>query len=146
VDHVVDQSLEEEVLLLATDQNHLTYLVEVKVENHLLVAGHDHLEVALESLLEVGVVGGFGGGGRGRFGGPRRQGFAGRGGGRGGARIDINKYISKAEVAEEEVFVPVHTFNDFKADKLLLTNLARLGYLYTFTYSRSIYTSRSRRS
>jgi superfamily II DNA/RNA helicase len=63
----------------------------------------------------------FGGGGRGRR--------FGRGGGRGtGARIDINKYISKAVVKEdEEVFVPKHTFNDFKADKLLLTNLERLN-------------------
>lgn len=78
----------------------------------------------------------FGGGSR--FGGSSRGGFGGgsrfggnRGGGRGrfggGGRIDINKYISKAKIVEEEVFIPVHTFNDFKADKLLLTNLERLG-------------------
>lgn len=45
----------------------------------------------------------------------------------GGARIDLNKYIQKAVITEEEVFVPTHTFTDFKADKLLLTNLNRLG-------------------
>lgn len=77
-----------------------------------------------------GSRGGFGGGGRSsstgsRFGGGNRGG--GRGGFRGGQRIDINKYISKAVVVEEEVFVPIHTFADFKADKLLLTNLDRLG-------------------
>ncbi len=55
-------------------------------------------------------------GGRGRF-----------GGGGNNSRIDINKYISKAVVQEEEVYVPTHTFKDFKTDKLLLTNLDRLN-------------------
>ncbi len=67
----------------------------------------------------------FAGGSRGGFGGGR--GHAGGRGGRFGGRIDISKYVSKAVVVEEEVFVPVHTFNDFKADKLLLTNLERLN-------------------
>lgn len=69
----------------------------------------------------------FGGGRpapRGRFGGGMRRGPS-----RGGARIDINKYISKAVIVEEEVFIPTHTFSDFKADKMLLVNLARLGII-----------------
>jgi superfamily II DNA/RNA helicase len=78
----------------------------------------------------------FGSFGRNRFGGDSRSGYRsdrGRGsgrfgrGGNSGGRIDLNKYISKAVVVEEEVFVPTHTFNDFKADKLLLTNLNRLN-------------------
>lgn len=72
---------------------------------------------------------GFGGGRS--FGGSRggRGGFGGGRGGRGtsSSRIDISKYVSKAKVVEEEVFVPVHTFSDFKADKMVLNNLSRLN-------------------
>lgn len=75
--------------------------------------------------------GGFGGsrGGSSFSRGGRGGGFGGSRGGRGGGtRIDINKYINKAVVVkEEEVFVPVHTFADFNIDKLLKTNLERLG-------------------
>lgn len=71
---------------------------------------------------------GYGGGrSTGRFGGGKS--FGGRGGrSSSSSRIDINKYINKAVVVkEEEVFVPVHTFADFNIDKLLKTNLERLG-------------------
>lgn len=72
------------------------------------------------------------------FGGGRpfsgNRGFSGgnRGGGRGrftGQRIDVNKYIQKAEiVTESEVFVPVHKFADFQnADARLINNLTNLN-------------------
>lgn len=74
-----------------------------------------------------GKRGSFGSGGTRRsFGGGNRF-VRGRGGRGAGQRVDINRYIAKAVQTEEEVYVPTHTFADFKADKLLLTNLTRLG-------------------
>ncbi len=75
----------------------------------------------------------FGGGSRSFGGGSSRGGFGGGnrgGGGRrfgGGGRVDINKYIQKAVVTEEEVYIPTHTFQDFKADVMLLENLKTLN-------------------
>ncbi len=71
----------------------------------------------------------FSGGGRSSFGGGGRRfgGGGGRGRGSGGGRIDINKYIQKAVVTEEEVYIPTHTFSDFKADEMLLQNLKNLN-------------------
>ena len=64
--------------------------------------------------------GGFGGGGRG-----------GRGGGRkfSGDRIDISKFINRAETVVEEIYSPNHTFNDFKIDQKLKDNIVKKGYV-----------------
>jgi superfamily II DNA/RNA helicase len=57
------------------------------------------------------------GGNRGRFGGNRST----------GGRIDINKYIAKAVVTEEEVYIPTHKFSDFAGPKELINNFSRLN-------------------
>jgi superfamily II DNA/RNA helicase len=77
-------------------------------------------------------------GGRSFGGGFRKSGgggFGGRrfgGGGRGFRKspgTSHDKYIQKAVITEEEVFVPTHTFLDFKADERLLKNLETLKIL-----------------
>ena len=68
----------------------------------------------------------------GRSGGGFRGGNG--GGARGGRkfsgdRIDISKFINRAETVVEEVFTPNHTFNDFKIDQKLKDNITKKGYV-----------------
>ncbi len=72
------------------------------------------------------------GGSRGGFNsrGPSRSGGNRRGGSKGGQWFDISKLINKAQPVEaEDVFVPVHQFNDFRIDERLKTNIAQKGYI-----------------
>jgi superfamily II DNA/RNA helicase len=79
----------------------------------------------------------FSGGQRGhksRFGSVSRKPFA-RGGfsnrrkfSQKGERIDINKFVSKASVFEEDVFVPKHKFSDFNIQESLKGNILKKGY------------------
>lgn len=73
-------------------------------------------------------------------GGPRRSYSSGGGGGsRGGSRggrgfqemrVDLSKFVNKATVEENaELFVPKHTFNDFKIEEQLKQNINQKGYL-----------------
>ena len=72
------------------------------------------------------------GGGGSRFGGGSRSGGGSRGGSRGGGRkqptFDPSQFINKnpVEVASE-VYVPKHTFADFKLGGLIVENVAKLG-------------------
>ena len=75
--------------------------------------------------------GGYGGG----FGGGSGRGFSSRGnyGGRSraskGGRIDISRFINKAVANEkEEVFTPIHSFEDFKIEEVLKKNVIAKGY------------------
>jgi len=59
----------------------------------------------------------------------------GRGGGRNKRgsfeRIDVSKFISKATVTEsEEIYLPTHTFSDFKIDNKIKANIAAKNYIY----------------
>lgn len=81
-----------------------------------------------------GSRGGFGGGSRGGFSGGSRGGFGGGrgryGGGRPGARIDISKFVRKAEITEVvQEFVPEHNFVDFIIDEKLKANIITKGYV-----------------
>ncbi len=78
------------------------------------------------------------GGSRGGFGGgASRGGFGGsRGGSRGGGgrrftgeNIDISRFINRATTVVEEIYTPVHTFNDFKVDERVRQNIARKGFI-----------------
>lgn len=71
------------------------------------------------------------GGGSQRYGGGSRGGFrGGRGGGKKhqGDRIDISKFINRAETVVEEVYTPNHTFADFKVDSKIKDNIAKKGF------------------
>jgi ATP-dependent RNA helicase RhlE len=76
-------------------------------------------------------------------GGRARGGFSGRSGGgssRSGGRnkrkssyerIDVSRFISKSTVVEkEEIYLPTHTFNDFKIDAKLKLAIANKNYVY----------------
>jgi len=81
-----------------------------------------------------GFSGGQGGFKKSSFGGPRKQFSRGGGGGGGrrfaGARIDISKFINKAEPdAKIEVYIPKHTFGDFLIDEKLKRNIVEKGYV-----------------
>ncbi len=68
-------------------------------------------------------------GGRSRFGGSRG---GSRRRGRGGSKIDISKFINKVSddvVVEEEVFTPVHKFNDFALDARIKQNIEKKGFV-----------------
>ena len=57
----------------------------------------------------------------------------GRGKGRKGSfeRIDVSKFISKATITEsEEIYIPIHTFSDFKIDNKIKGNIAAKKYIY----------------
>lgn len=79
----------------------------------------------------------FGGGSFGRGGAGRGRSFGGSSGrsfGRSSNRfsskgIDPSKFINKAVITEEvEVYVPEHSFKDFKVDERLKKNILRKGY------------------
>ncbi len=80
--------------------------------------------------------GAYASGGRSSYG-PSRGGFGGsrggysRGGGRSqGARIDISKFVRKAEITEVvQQFVPEHAFVDFAVDARLKANIVAKGYV-----------------
>ncbi len=91
--------------------------------------------------------GGGGGsrGGRGNFSGNRkgRGGSGGGGGSRGGSsraggrgkgnfeRIDFSRFINKATITEkEEIYLPTHTFSDFRVDESLKRAIANKNYIY----------------
>lgn len=57
----------------------------------------------------------FGGGGRGR---KKPQ----------GEFIDVSRFINRAVAVVEEVYSPVHTFNDFKIDERLKAKITERGY------------------
>jgi superfamily II DNA/RNA helicase len=65
---------------------------------------------------------------------PSGGGFGGRGGSRGGnrgggERIDVSRFIKKAETVEETViYVPKHQFLDFPVNERIQRNLADKGY------------------
>jgi len=82
-------------------------------------------------------------GGRGNFSGNRKSrggsgGGGSRGGNRGGGRgkgnferIDFSRFISKATIIEkEEVYMPVHTFSDFKIEESLKKAIAQKNYVF----------------
>jgi superfamily II DNA/RNA helicase len=44
--------------------------------------------------------------------------------------VDLSKLVNKAKVVlEEDVFVPVHQFNDFEIEQVLKDNIAKKGYV-----------------
>lgn len=46
-------------------------------------------------------------------------------------RIDVSRFISKSTVIEkEEIYIPTHTFNDFKIDPKLKLAIANKNYVY----------------
>jgi len=46
-------------------------------------------------------------------------------------RIDVSRFINKSTVTEkEEVYIPTHTFDNFKIDKRLKVNIAKKQYIY----------------
>ena len=58
-----------------------------------------------------------------------RGGFGGRGGGRGGERIDVSRFINKAVITETtDHFKPEHHFMDFAIDEHLKKNILAKGY------------------
>ena len=65
-----------------------------------------------------------------RFGGGAPRGGA-RGGGRrfAGERIDVSRFINRAQTVVEEVYTPNHTFNDFNLEAQLKENIAKRGYV-----------------
>lgn len=70
----------------------------------------------------------FGGGGK-RYGGGGGGRRYGKGGGKQGAYIDPAKFVNKvAVIPQEDVFVPVHTFNDFAVSDDLKRNIAARKY------------------
>ena len=76
----------------------------------------------------------FGGGSRGGSqGGFSRSRSNGGGGGKRGYQemsVDLSKLVNKAKVVlEEDVFVPVHQFNDFEIEQVLKDNIAKKGYV-----------------
>ncbi len=64
-----------------------------------------------------------------------RGGYQSRGGSRGGSRfggqrIDISKFVQKAEITEKmDVFIPEHAFADFKIEERLKANIISKGYV-----------------
>ncbi len=64
-------------------------------------------------------------GGSSRFG-SRRSG--GRGRAQTKSRIDISKFINKAVITEEEVYIPTHHFSDFPVSDALKANIAKKGF------------------
>lgn len=73
------------------------------------------------------------------FGGSSGGSFKGRSGGGGGNRggrgasknrIDFSKFVNKAKEIVEEVYVPEHTFNDFKIDQKLKDAILARGYIH----------------
>ena len=83
-------------------------------------------------------------GGRGNFSGNRKgRGGSGGGGSRGGSsraggrgkgnfeRIDFSRFINKATITEkEEVYIPTHTFSDFKVEDSLKRAIANKNYIF----------------
>ncbi len=69
---------------------------------------------------------------RGGFGGSRGGGFGGRPRGNTrnpGERIDINRFVNKAVIIEEQkAYIPVHQFDDFNIEESLKKNIATKGY------------------
>lgn len=52
---------------------------------------------------------------------------------RGGSfdRIDVSRFVNKAgPIQEAEVYVPKHTFSDFKIDERIKATIAKKGYIY----------------
>ncbi len=63
------------------------------------------------------------GAGRGGFGGGRPR-FGGKARGSKGPRLDIGRFINKAVITEEvDIFVPEHSFEDFKIEEVLKKNV-----------------------
>ncbi|MBP6908470.1 MAG: DEAD/DEAH box helicase [Candidatus Pacebacteria bacterium] len=59
---------------------------------------------------------------------PRRNG---RKGGSSFERIDVSRFISKATIIEkEEIYLPTHTFSDFKIEARLKANIAQKQYIF----------------
>lgn len=59
---------------------------------------------------------------------PRRNG---RRGGSSFERIDVSRFISKATIIEkEEIYLPTHTFSDFKIEARLKANIAQKQYIF----------------
>lgn len=82
-------------------------------------------------------------GGRGNFSGNRKGRGGSGGGSRGGSsraggrgkgnfeRIDFSRFINKATITEkEEVYIPTHTFSDFKVEEVLKKAIANKNYIY----------------
>ncbi|MEY2672017.1 MAG: hypothetical protein RL687_434, partial [Candidatus Parcubacteria bacterium] len=82
-------------------------------------------------------------GGRGNFSGNRKGRGGSGGGSRGGSsraggrgkgnfeRIDFSRFINKATITEkEEVYIPTHTFSDFRVDDSLKRAIANKNYIY----------------
>lgn len=77
----------------------------------------------------AGGRGGYSSGGRGGYSGGGRGGGYGRGRGM-GARIDISKFVRKAEITEVvQEFIPEHKFVDFAVDERLKANIITKGYI-----------------
>jgi ATP-dependent RNA helicase RhlE len=66
--------------------------------------------------------------GRGGFGGGRPR-FGGKARGSKGPRLDISRFINKAVITEEvDVFIPEHSFEDFKIEDVLKANVVKKGF------------------
>lgn len=73
-------------------------------------------------------TGGFSSGGRPRFGGSGARRAPSKKGRYGGERIDFSRFIQKAQVVAEKVYVAKHTFLDFPFNDQLSKNIVRAGY------------------
>lgn len=65
------------------------------------------------------------------FGGDKRRSGGGRNKRNSFERIDVSRFISKATITEkEEIYIPIHTFNDFIIDQRIKNAIINKQYIY----------------